>query len=82
MAATEQIARITGGESFVAQDRGELSEIYAELDRIEQRELDAASFRPRRALFHWILGAVVVLILLYHFLVTMLSLPGRSASHA
>lgn len=82
VALTEQIARITGGESFLAQDRDELSEIYAELDRIEQRELEAVSFRPRRALFHWTLGAIVILVLAYHVLVTALSLPWRRGSHA
>ncbi len=69
--ALRRIAAATGGRSYVAEDRERLAGIYAELDRIEPRELQAASFRPRRPLFHWPLGAATVLIFAFYALMTV-----------
>ena len=41
----------------MALDRAELEGIYRKLDEIEKVELKTASYRPRRPLFHWPLGA-------------------------
>jgi len=35
---------------------------------LEARELQTASYRPRRPLFHWPLGAVVVLLFAFYAL--------------
>ncbi|MCH7224843.1 VWA domain-containing protein [Haloferula sp. A504] len=48
----DQVALSAGGKSFFAADRDELVGIYAELDRIETREVKTISHRPRRDLFH------------------------------
>ncbi len=63
-----RIAATTGGRSYLAQDRERLAGIYAELDRIEPRELQTASFRPRRPLYHWPLGAATLVVFAFYAL--------------
>jgi len=60
------VASTTGGRYFHASDRDELQEIYAELDRIDTREIEAESYRPRTDLFHWPLATFVTLWILFH----------------
>jgi len=60
------VASETGGRYFHAEDRKQLQEIYEELDRIETREVETESYRPRRDLFYWPLGLFLVLTLFYH----------------
>ena len=64
--ALRTVATTTGGRYFHAADRDELQEIYAELDRIGTREVETATYRPRRDLFHWPLAVFLVLSLLVH----------------
>ena len=49
----KQVAATAGGSYFFAADRGELEGIYDELDRIETRQVDVISHRPKRDLFFW-----------------------------
>ncbi len=56
------IADSTGGRYFRAKDANELSQIYAVLDKLEAIEQESVSYRPRKSLFHYLLGAVVVLL--------------------
>jgi Ca-activated chloride channel family protein len=65
-AALKKVAAVTGGRYFHAADRDQLQEIYTELDRIDTREVETATYRPRIDLFHWPLAAFLVLGLLYH----------------
>jgi Ca-activated chloride channel family protein len=58
------VAEETGGRYFHAEDRKELQEIYEALDRIETREVESETYRPRRDLFYWPLGLFFVLTLL------------------
>lgn len=67
-----EVAETAGGRCFVAQDRSELEGIYDELDRIETREIETLSHRPRRELYAWPLGATLLVILLYHAFVRAL----------
>jgi len=60
------VASTTGGRYFHASDRDELQEIYAELDRIDTREIEAESYRPRTDLFHWPLATFMTLWILFH----------------
>ncbi len=60
-AALKEMARITGGQFFHASDREELAGIYTELDRIETRNVETLSHRPRRDLYHWALGMAFAL---------------------
>ena len=62
--ALNTVATTTGGRYFHAADRIELDEIYTELDRIDVREIEAESYRPRTDLFHWPLAAAIILVAL------------------
>jgi Ca-activated chloride channel family protein len=62
--ALRAVAETTGGSYFFAQDRDELGSIYAELDRIGTRDVEAETYRPRIDLFYWPLAAFLILVLL------------------
>jgi len=64
--ALTAVASVTGGRYFHAADRDELEEIYSELDRIDTREVEAETYRPRTDLFYWPLAAFVLLALVFH----------------
>ena len=81
-AALQEISRVTGGRFFRANDRQELEGIYRELDRLEAQEIETISHQPIRPLFHWPLGAVVVLLLGYHATAAALAQLHRRTGHA
>jgi Ca-activated chloride channel homolog len=64
--ALTAVASVTGGRYFHAADRDELGGIYAELDRIDTREVEAETYRPRTDLFHWPLAAFILFGLVFH----------------
>ncbi len=66
LSALEQIARATGGRFFRAQDRGALDEVYSTLDQLTPHQVNTLSHQPQRQLFHWPLGAALLLLALYH----------------
>jgi len=77
-----QIAESTGGRYFRARDVNDLVDIYEELDRLETIEQDEQTYRPTRILFHWPLGAA----LLISFILAAASIPwvsllGREPQH-
>ena len=51
--ALNTVVSTTGGRYFHADGRDQLEEIYAELDRIDTREVEAETYRPRVDLFYW-----------------------------
>jgi Ca-activated chloride channel family protein len=57
------IAQMTGGRYFRARDTAEFAQIYTILDELEPAESDERGFRPITELFHWPLGAAVVVAL-------------------
>lgn len=63
-AALKAVTQKTGGRFFTANDRAELAQIYTELDRIEEREEETLSHRPRNELFPWAIGALFLMSLL------------------
>ena len=63
--ALKDVTRETGGRYFHAADRDELEEIYAELDRLDTREVETMSHQPARDLYYWPLGAFLLLGLIY-----------------
>ncbi|HEX4507703.1 MAG TPA: VWA domain-containing protein [Alphaproteobacteria bacterium] len=77
-----KIADVTGGRYFFGQDQGQLSEIYATLDRITPGNAKTLSWRPKRELFFWPLGAALGLLIAYHAVMWALSGPRRSAAAA
>ena len=64
----EAIANITGGTALRADDREQLEEIYRRIDALAPIDIETVSYRPTRTLYHWPLGAAVVLTLLYHLI--------------
>ena len=62
----KEMARLSGGEFFRADDRDELDGIYKRLDEIETSELETESFQPKSELFFWPLAAFLLLGLGYH----------------
>jgi len=64
----KSVAQVTGGKYFHANDRDELSAIYQELDKLETREVETISHRPRSDLFYWPVAAAFVLNVLFHVL--------------
>ena len=59
----QEIAKLTGGEFFIAHDADELLEVYEKIDELEPIEQEEKFFRPIKALFYWPLGCAAVLLL-------------------
>lgn len=59
------IASITGGGYFHANDTAELEEIYAELDKINPKQVESQSYRPITDLYYWPLSAMIILTMFY-----------------
>ncbi len=60
------ISSATGGRFFLGQDQKQLADIYAILDRITPRNYKTQSYRPKRQLFMYPLGAALFVLLAYH----------------
>jgi Ca-activated chloride channel family protein len=65
-AVLKAVADTANGSYFHAADRDELQQIHAQLDKLAPRKVEIISHRPRRDLFHWLLGGALLLIFLYH----------------
>ena len=63
-AALKAVAQVTGGRYFFAADRAALESVYDTLDALEPRAVETVTHRPRHELFHWPLGAALLLGLL------------------
>lgn len=61
----ERIAATTGGRYFFGQDQDQLAEIYSTLDQITPVQQKTLTWRPKRELFYWPLGAAVGLVLMF-----------------
>jgi Ca-activated chloride channel family protein len=57
----QAIARETGGRYFQATNTDELKEIYTDLDRLEPSVRDALTYRPMTDLYHWPVGAALLI---------------------
>jgi Ca-activated chloride channel homolog len=71
--ALQKISATTGGQYFFGQDQSQLEQIYATLDRITPSNAITLSWRPRRELFQYPLGAALVLLIAYHLLMWLIS---------
>jgi len=49
----QNIATMTGGHFYHAEDQDELRQIYSEIEQIEKMEQSGKTFRPKKELFHW-----------------------------
>ncbi|MEX0330092.1 MAG: VWA domain-containing protein [Puniceicoccaceae bacterium] len=77
--ALQSVADTTDGLYFHANDREELQGIYAELDRLDTREVEMETYRPRRDLFHWPLAALLVVGMVWQAGLLMVSHSRRKA---
>jgi Ca-activated chloride channel family protein len=75
-----KIANITGGKFYRAQDQKQLAGIYDELNRIEKVDLNVQTYRPKRPLFQYPLGAAAGATLAYHLVMLMVALFRRRVS--
>jgi len=64
----ENIATITGGGYYHANDRQELEAIYAYLDEINPRQVETQSYRPVIDLYVWPLATAILISLLFMLL--------------
>lgn len=64
----QKLAAQTGGRYFFGADQAGLETIYATLDQITPHNQKTLSWRPRRELFMWPLGAALALVLGYQLL--------------
>ncbi len=79
----ENIASITGGSYFHANDREELEAIYTQLDEVNPRQVETQSYRPVTDLYDWPLAAGMLLTLFYiMYLEIRLRLSRRPDEHA
>jgi Ca-activated chloride channel family protein len=77
-AVLQSIAGATGGRYFFGQDETALRDIYDTLDRITPANQKTLSWRPKRELFHYPLGAAIALLLAYHLVMALVGLFLRS----
>lgn len=75
----QDIANITQGAFFRAENRVELAGIYERIDAMSARDNEVITHRPTTDLFYWPLGAMVMLVLLFHS-ICWLKLSIRSKS--
>jgi Ca-activated chloride channel family protein len=82
-ARLERIAQTTGGQYFFAADRGGLDEVTRTIDDLTPRDAETIKHRPRHDLFHWPLGAALLLSLPYPLLrAAGRDHPGRESGGA
>ncbi|WP_011299034.1 vWA domain-containing protein [Cupriavidus necator] len=69
----QRMAAQTGGRYFFGADQNSLESIYATLDRITPHNHKTLSWRPRRELFMWPLGAAIGVVLAYQLIMAIWS---------
>jgi Ca-activated chloride channel family protein len=81
--ALKRIAAVTGGRSFRGENREQLADIYALLDKMTPSKVKHSVFRPKVKLYYIPLGVALLLIVAYHLLMLGVLVPlarKRSAS--
>lgn len=79
--ALNDIAKATGGQVFHGENRTELENSYATLDKITPQNFKTLSYQPRRELFIYPLAGAVLLLLGYHLLMFAVTLVIKLFSH-
>lgn len=59
------ISKLTNGKYFWAGDRDELENVYETLDKLDTREIESISYRPKRDLFYWPLAVIILISFTY-----------------
>jgi len=73
----QRIAEATGGKFFRGEDSEGLQEIYSTLDEITPNNYETFSYRPKLPLFHWPLGAAMVLLLTFESIMLLVMAISR-----
>ncbi len=60
----QQIAQMTGGKYYRADNAERFQQIYAEIDRLEKTEVEVRKFVQHKELFQWFVGVATALLLL------------------
>jgi Ca-activated chloride channel family protein len=76
-ATLQRTAQTTGGRYFFGADQKQLEAVYTELDRITPHDEKTLSWRPKRELFMWPLGAAVALVIAYQLLMAVFTTLRR-----
>ena len=66
-----EIARVSGGQYFKAEDSQGLALVYQTLDELTPQKVESRSFRPKRELYHYPLAAVLLLLVAYHLVLAL-----------
>jgi len=69
-----QIAEVTGGRYFRANDLAELEAVYSQLDELEPLDFETYSYRPKHELYQWTVAAALSLVLFYHLVMALWSM--------
>lgn len=72
----EQIAQMTGGKFFRAQNSSDLQNVYDDIDKLEPTESDKTVVRPVTYLYPWTLGGALII----SYIVALLWLKRRRIS--
>ncbi|MCZ6681357.1 MAG: VWA domain-containing protein [Candidatus Poribacteria bacterium] len=73
----QEIAEITNGIFFRGEDRQKLEAVYHKLDELAPQNYESLSYRPKRPLYHWPLGAAMsLLVVFYGLMLGWTSLQG------
>ncbi|MBI4893025.1 MAG: VWA domain-containing protein [Acidobacteria bacterium] len=76
-ATLRKIASITNGKFYRAQDQKQLAGIYDELNQIEKVDLNVQTYRPKRPLFQYPLGAAMGATMAYHLMMLVAAMLRR-----
>ena len=74
----QKTAAATGGRYFFGGDQRQLEAIYATLDQITPHNEKTLSWRPKRELYIWPLGAALTLVIAYQLLMATFSTLRRA----
>jgi len=71
----KRIAAVTGGQSFRGENREQLANIYALIDRITPSMVKHSVYRPKLKLYYWPLGLALLLMVSYQLLMLLAVAP-------
>lgn len=67
----QTIAKMTGGKSFMANNRHEMQTVYAEIERLERSTTESFTYRRYRDLSPWLAGVALVCVFIQWLLDTI-----------
>lgn len=80
--ALREISELTKGRFYMGMNREELKDIYLQLEDLEPLEFETLSYRPKRPLYFYPVGAFLVLYILYHLVMSSRSVWHRKEKPA